>query len=177
MLVFGAPILFVIALLVLIYCCVRCCRYKLIASDAAKLNQIAHPRHCVVLQRHEPLRTRVKKLCKERFSSGPNKLNVINVATVTNNAMRQRYEQAYQSSRLIRPQIALRPYANVVPTTSYTQNAVATFESGVLRLGEIYMFCSVNEARIRATLSPGTLPLYVLNFAGGFSSHGFYQAE
>ena len=152
--------------MVLSYCCASYRRARLVVSDAARLSHI-EPRHCVVLQSHEPLRTRVKQLCKERFSSGPNTLNVINVAIVTNAAMRQRYEQVYQLSRLVRPQIASGRFANVVPSAGFGKIAT-TFESGVLRRGEMYMFCYVNEARIRATLNPGTLPSYVMNFAGGF---------
>ena len=49
------------------------------------------------------LRSQIKKLCKSRWHHKEYALNVINVSVVTNVAMRQRYERAYQAAQSLTP--------------------------------------------------------------------------
>ena len=170
-LVAAVPVFMITAAVLLwVYCCVRS-RSDRIASDAAQLRKIA-PRHCFVLPRDDPLRGHVKKLCQENFRNSRlvRKLNVLNVAIVENFAMRKRYEQAYyQSSRLTRPQILSGRFKSArPPLDGFGKSAVAArFQPGVLRRGEIYVFCGVTENRVNALLTSRRRLLRLLNIAGG----------
>ena len=93
-------------LLILALYCNRRLRNKEVRADNDKLNRMA-PRNCIVLQRHDQtqrrLRSQIKKLCKSRWHHKEYALNVINVSVVTNVAMRQRYERAYQAAQSLTP--------------------------------------------------------------------------
>ena len=153
----------VICMFVSYYCVLCYRRHRLIVADSEKWSQMTqrHP-HCTLLPRSDRLSSRIRKLCTKRNKHLGRLLLVPNVAVVTNDALRQRYEQAYQTSRRsVQPANATTSLATNVPCTSKklrtssTRSAAATnaLTPGILRPGETYMFYSANETEISDVLT------------------------
>ena len=153
----------VICMFVSYYCVLCYRRHRLIVADSEKWSQMTqrHP-HCTLLPRSDRLSSRIRKLCTKRNKHLGRLLLVSNVAVVTNDALRQRYEQAYQTSqRPVQPANATSPASNIPCTskkssTSSTTTAEAATNAltpGVLRQGETYMFYATTETEIHDVLT------------------------
>ena len=178
--------------------CWFCCRYyrkKELRDDAEKLTRIA-PRNWTSLQRHDKqqrrLRSKIMKLFKSRWHEQVYTFTILNVGVVRNDALRQRYEQAYQTAQsaalpsYLEAQSAAPPAYSVaqsVEPPSYLEavnmayspsnqdvkqtSAVSIetdFEPGVLRPGEMYLFYYTNATELNAVLESETKPAFSCHF-------------
>ena len=187
-------------LLILALYCNRRLRNKEVRADNDKLNRMA-PRNCIVLQRHDQtqrrLRSQIKKLCKSRWHHKEYALNVINVSVVTNVAMRQRYERAYQAAQSLTPPSYSVAHSAEPPSYSTAQSAeppsyleavnmayhspnddlkqtsavssVTEFEPGVLREGEMHLFYQTNESHVKAVFESESAHAFSRNLYFGFA--------
>ena len=143
---------------------------KKIRPDASDLTRIA-TRHCQVLTRSNPaqrkLRSQIKKLCKSRWNKNIHyKLKVIDVGVVTNAALRQHYERAYQAEQsavkpvTLTPEKMARSQSNHDNKDTVSVSLEAAFDLEDLRPGEKRLFYFTRKSEVKAVLKSDKEPAF-----------------